>query len=94
MKRNFLIGTGFVFAAALGLTVAACDSTHDLTQPEKAVADHGGLLYANAAGGQFLQCSGRDSDADGYVTCQTKLNGQLSEILCAYRGQPGCKAKR
>ena len=48
--------------------------------------------------GQFLSCSGMDSDRDGNVTCTGQVpnnDGMMvfQEIICSYKVAAGCKRK-
>lgn len=82
--------------AAIGLTafLAGCgDGSHDLTGPEKSVAEVGALKYFQASGNTFISCSGLDSNSDKYVTCTGKdKESKTVEIVCSYTSE-GCKQK-
>jgi len=76
--------------------LAACERTHDLSPQEQQTAELGARGFADRAASTYVGCSGRDSDNDGYVTCSIMANAPpraTSEILCSYRGTPGCKSK-
>jgi len=92
MKKLSLVSLAVIGCLGLG----ACEKVHDLSRDELDVANNGGLAYANGQGKRFLQCSGLDSNKDGYVTCSMKderhLNEPATEFLCAYN-RPGCKGK-
>jgi len=77
---------------ALGLLLLGCEKAHDLTAAEQITAETG----ARRALPVFQSCSGRDSDGDGYVTCEgrEKEGAPVVSLLCAYTGASvGCKRK-
>jgi len=79
---------------ATACVLAACE--HDLSPQEQQTAELGARAFADRSASSYVGCSGRDSDSDGYVTCSIKANAPpstVTEVLCAYKGQPGCKSK-
>lgn len=84
-----------ILALAVVLPLAAC-GPYQLESAEVNTARLGAMEYAQRAEADVLGVSGQDSDKDGYVTATIKARkGGHSEvaILCAYRGNPGCKPK-
>lgn len=82
---------------ALLLLLAACDSRHSLDNEQRQNAEYGALRYASGVGGSAVECSGLDSDGDGYVTCSylPKNATAKTEIVCAYQSRGGgCKEKK
>ncbi|TXM69604.1 hypothetical protein [Methylobacterium sp. WL120] len=97
MTKFLTVGAVVGMALALG----ACKT--ELDSKQKDTANYGGLQFANSVGGKFLSCSGTDSDGDGYVSCTAQVPGgvenqgrrlEMTEILCSYKGNAGCKIKR
>lgn len=83
-------------AIAASLLLVACSSNHNLSPAEQNNAELGAREYSQAATADFVNCSGIDSNGDGYVTCtmKDKTNGKLIEIVCAFGdGAKGCKLK-
>lgn len=86
--------TATVGLAALAL--GACDQGHTLSEQEMRNAQFGGQQYAMNADLKFIQCSGLDSEPDGYVSCEAKdkSTGSKVVLLCSYQGSSaGCKSK-
>ena len=90
--NKIILASVVSFALALG----ACSKEHDLSRDQLDTANNGGLAYANGQGKRFLQCSGLDSNKDGYVTCSMKDENHKdqapTEFVCSYKSV-GCKAK-
>jgi hypothetical protein len=64
-------------------------------QEIRAIAMDNAIVTASATGGSVIDCSGIDSDNDGYVSCSTKSNtNTIIEIECSYTKGGGCKIKQ
>lgn len=79
-------------------TLAACGPGGlTLDQKQKDQAELGARDFFERAAGSFISCSARDSDGDGYVTCEGTVAGSSGmpesvALLCAYN-ERGCKRK-
>lgn len=74
------------------VSLASCDKAHDLTSAEQITAETGARRTLSV----FQSCSGRDSDGDGYVTCEgrERPDTPVVSLLCAYKNNSvGCKRK-
>jgi hypothetical protein len=97
MKRIKFIA---LILAAISLT--ACNKK-ELDQDQLTKVGNAGRTFfsAQSAGGkqgQFLSCSGLDSDNDGNVTCTGQVpnnegNMIFQEALCSFGAAAGCKRK-
>lgn len=77
------------------IALAAC-GPYQLSASERQAAELGARQYASLAGGEFVSCSGQDSDKDYYVTCsiKDKATSKINELLCSYSDNAtGCKQK-
>lgn len=95
MRNKLFVGVALVAA----LSLAACK--HDLSTEEHNTANYGALKFAKDFDLIAGECSGLDSDGDGYVTCpmtpRSKDHPRVQahqgvDALCSY-GQAGCKYK-
>ncbi len=91
MKNLLTIST---LCLGIATTLVACGDPKALTPGEVSTASLGGRDYADKLGGKFLSCSPRDSDYDGYTSCDVLMpNGSTKSLSCGYGDATGCKAK-
>jgi hypothetical protein len=73
------------------LSLAGCKSP----QQVRAIAMDNAKVTASATGGNVIDCSGIDSDGDGYVSCSVKSSTDaIIEIECSDISGAGCKIKQ
>jgi hypothetical protein len=64
-------------------------------QEIRAIAMDNASVTASATGGSVIDCSGIDSDGDGYVSCSIKSDtNTITEIECSDIRGAGCKIKQ
>jgi hypothetical protein len=99
MKNSVLL-----IVAITTLPLFACgEKRHSLTKDELTSVNGASRTFFSAQAasgkqGQFLSCSGIDSDNDGNVTCTGQIpnndgNMVYQEALCSYGEAAGCKRK-
>ncbi|MEW6256920.1 MAG: hypothetical protein AB1592_13275 [Pseudomonadota bacterium] len=84
----------FIPAAVLAALLVAGCGPYQLTPAEQSTAELGARDFAERSGGNFVSCSGQDSDSDGYVTCAVSIKSTPTDLVCAYKANArGCKRK-
>jgi hypothetical protein len=71
-------------------SLASCKSAPQV----RAIALDNAKVTASATQGNVIDCSGIDSDGDGYVSCSVKSPTGIIEIECSDISGAGCKIKQ
>jgi hypothetical protein len=77
-------------AILMTLALASCQSA----QQKRAVATSNAQAFATNIKGTVLDCSGIDSDNNGYVSCSVQgERATLHELECSTEPGAGCKVR-